>query len=292
MFKRKTKKSLLDKIRQFIKIKSRRPVLKYLETHLVDHCNLKCKACTHFCPVLDEFFVSTKDFEKSLLQISKKISFKNIRLLGGEPLLHPEVSELISISRRIFPKSKISIVTNAILLKDMQEKFWQSCRLNDVSIDLSLYPPFENEFEEFKDLINSNGVKVGHIHECTKMYVSHNPKGNSDVKIAHKNCVLKNYKILKGTKIYPCPNSAYINQYNLKYGLKLIKDEGIDIATNCAKKIIQKTNMPINCCRFCSYVARAFEWEYSSQNKDEWNVIDDVSKIDEFHQYILKKINQ
>ena len=50
-------------------------------------------------------------------------------LLGGEPLLNPEINEYIKISRKYFPKTRISIITNATLLNDMDENFWKILNL-------------------------------------------------------------------------------------------------------------------------------------------------------------------
>lgn len=63
------------------------PELKYLETHLVGHCNLACKGCGHFAPLVDKWFAFVKDHENDMRQLSRMFSnISRIRLMGGEPL--------------------------------------------------------------------------------------------------------------------------------------------------------------------------------------------------------------
>ena len=61
-----------------IKIKfKRKPELEYLETHLVDHCNLNCKACTHFCPLVkNKYFHNIDNFKKDIKVLSQKFRIK------------------------------------------------------------------------------------------------------------------------------------------------------------------------------------------------------------------------
>lgn len=39
-----------------------------------------------------------------------------IRLMGGEPLLHPHVIDFCTTTRKLFPTSEIVLVSNGILL--------------------------------------------------------------------------------------------------------------------------------------------------------------------------------
>ncbi len=44
-------------------------MIPYLETHIVDHCNLKCRGCTHFAPLADPYFKSIEEFENDLKRL-------------------------------------------------------------------------------------------------------------------------------------------------------------------------------------------------------------------------------
>ena len=65
--------------------------MNYIEHHIVDHCNLNCAGCSHFSPLarpwIEDFETFKLDF-KQLYNITKG-DIHTIRLMGGEPLLHP-----------------------------------------------------------------------------------------------------------------------------------------------------------------------------------------------------------
>lgn len=66
-----------------------KPVIPYLETHIMDSCNLNCKGCTHFPNLFDKHSkVLFKQLENDIKQVAQKSHV--LRLLGGEPLLNIE----------------------------------------------------------------------------------------------------------------------------------------------------------------------------------------------------------
>ena len=47
-------------------------MINYIETHLVDHCNLNCKGCSHFSPLVGKpFYKDYNEFKKEIEQLSK-----------------------------------------------------------------------------------------------------------------------------------------------------------------------------------------------------------------------------
>ena len=74
-------------------------------------CNLSCGYCTEFdqssAPVpLDDL--------KQWFDVLHRLRVVNISLLGGEPLLHPDLPEVVAYANR---KSQVSITTNGYLLR-------------------------------------------------------------------------------------------------------------------------------------------------------------------------------
>ena len=116
--------------------------LEQFEIHITDHCNLNCKSCSHWAPVADEFYISIENFTKDLTRMKEltQAYVDRVVLLGGEPLLHPQIIELIEITSNLFPKSEIIILTNGILVNKMDEKFWQALKDNNVKLETTQYP--------------------------------------------------------------------------------------------------------------------------------------------------------
>ncbi len=86
------------------RVSGSRPHLHRLVVHLTDHCNLNCKGCTHFSNIAKPAFADPEQFEREFAQLETIFSgITEIYLLGGEPLLHPHVTEFMESARKHFP---------------------------------------------------------------------------------------------------------------------------------------------------------------------------------------------
>lgn len=83
-----------------------------------------------------EIFISPDSLSHDLSILSKYYRPEFISLLGGEPLLHPDLIEIINVVRSSGISDKIRVVTNGRLLHKMPDQFWK-----DVDeVHVSLYP--------------------------------------------------------------------------------------------------------------------------------------------------------
>ena len=141
--------------RNFIKkiVKDKRMYLPVLEMHIVDHCNLKCKGCSHFSNIADEYYVSVEDFRNSLLLASKHFRIHSFALMGGEPFLHPEIKQLIGEARKILPSARIVISSNGMLVDKLGDDVWGELIKNEVFINVSKYPVNSPYFSDILDKI-------------------------------------------------------------------------------------------------------------------------------------------
>jgi uncharacterized radical SAM superfamily Fe-S cluster-containing enzyme len=121
-------------------IKTARDMLRF-EIHVCEHCNLNCKGCGHFSPLAKKHFLDPAVFERDCRQLSKLSNrrVELIDLMGGEPLLHPQITKIFEIARMYFDDT-IQLVTNGILLEKQNDVFWESCRRQRIDILISRYP--------------------------------------------------------------------------------------------------------------------------------------------------------
>ena len=136
--------------------------LPYLEFHVTDQCNLNCSACEHYSGLVHEpHFPEFDDFGKDMGQLKRLIGdIGVIRILGGEPLMNPEVYRYIACAREYYPKAQISVVTNALLLCSMPESFYRTMRDCDAQVNISLYPPLEGKMPEILDRMKAEHIPV------------------------------------------------------------------------------------------------------------------------------------
>jgi cyclic pyranopterin phosphate synthase len=111
----------------------------YCEISVADHCNLSCRGCNRLSPVLSKEFIDPDVLRDDLRILSKNYHADQIRLLGGEPLLHPKILDIIAIARESGIANQINICTNGLLLWKMPDEFWKALD----RVDVSVYPDRE-----------------------------------------------------------------------------------------------------------------------------------------------------
>jgi MoaA/NifB/PqqE/SkfB family radical SAM enzyme len=120
-----------------------------LHVHMVvtRRCNLSCKYCNEF---------DNKSAHIPLTQLKKQIDkleelgALSVSFTGGEPLLHPDLVELISYSKKRL--DKVSFITNCYLLT--KEKILQlnDSRLNKIQISIDGVKPNEKTKKALKNI--------------------------------------------------------------------------------------------------------------------------------------------
>lgn len=249
-------------------------ILDYLEIHLADHCNLNCKGCGHFSPLSEEKFTDFITFRKDFIRLKELFDniFK-IRLMGGEPLLHPDVLIFLEFTRFIFPDARISLVTNGLLLPMQSEIFWEKCFRNNIVIEITKYP-IKLDFESIEKKGGSSLVKIEIGEMKTHFYKGINIEGNSDPSTAFHSCQLKfKCPFLKGGKIFICAFPALVHVFNKYFAqsIPLKKEDSIDIYDNInASDILDFLNRPSPICCWCLSDWPIFKWKPSERKIDEW----------------------
>ena len=101
-----------------------RPIIS-LRISITNRCNVNCIYC-HHDGMLDSSSEMTPDEIYEICRIAKKLGVEKIRLSGGEPLVRPDIVEIVEKINSLDFKD-ISITTNGIFL----EKFAQDLVDND-----------------------------------------------------------------------------------------------------------------------------------------------------------------
>ena len=98
-----------------------KPVLPFVETMITQACNLSCHGCTNYSDLTHKGYVKWKDGKEQIRKWLDRITIPDIGLMGGEPLVNPEVSEWIYGVRELLPEAQIRFTTNGTSLhKKMQ----------------------------------------------------------------------------------------------------------------------------------------------------------------------------
>ena len=251
-----------------------------IELHIVEHCNLNCKGCSHFAPLAQEEFLNIDDYTKDIKRLYELThgNIKQFNLLGGEPLLHPQCLEFLRITRKIFPQSIIRLVSNGILLPEQNDNFYRTCNKYNVLIAYSEYPididynKITEKCKQFDVDVMSYGKRDCFWEDKLNLY------GESNVIDNFLECKLgwgyENLFFLKQGKLYTCWKAAYINHFNRYYNkdIPLTQYDYIDIyKVKSIKSVLEFHTKPIPFCAYCEMKTNVrHPWERSEKKISEW----------------------
>ena len=240
--------------------------LPYLEYHIADHCNLNCKACGHHSGLVTSLvFPNFRKFTKDFEQLHKFIDdIETIRIMGGEPLLNPEVNEYVKLTRRLYPLAQINVVTNAILLPKMPDEFFKTLRENNARIDISVYPPMESKLPAILRLLKEKRIAVRVLHNESVKYFK------LLLSMKERNQALKSFFDCKGTrctalydgKVAVCIGTFTVKYFNDYFGKNLPQYEAVDLYEEglTTEKLMTFLLKPIELCRHCTKNKFLIKW--------------------------------
>ena len=263
------------------------PFLNYLEMNVVDHCNLNCKGCAHFSNICDNGYVSIESFENDIKLIAKNFNLYYFRILGGEPLLHPNILEIMKIARDNLPNTNIVVVTNGLLINKLSPEILQSFVDNNITICISLYEPTYHIIEQIMNRLNS--YKINYILnddytkklETIKTFQTRltDIKDNNGEKVS-KMCIGRFCRFLRDGKISKCYYPLLIDILNKKCKKDFVLQEKDYIELKNISngwEAIEQLNNSIPFCDYCCEEVLDFSWESGHKNDND------------VYQYILKK---
>ncbi len=197
-----------------------RAVMEYLEINLTYGCNLACEHCTHFC----KYSRGIEPLENIIEWYDAwhdKIAPKNIRLIGGKPLLYSRLCEAIDATSRYWPETNLMMTTNGLLLENANDKIIDKLREKNIHVFLSQHYNDEDYTPVFFrgiDRLIRTGIRYTiytSYMNWRKMYHV-DSQGTllpyqSNHELAWQNCQTKNIcPTLLNNRLYKCQHIAHV----------------------------------------------------------------------------------
>ncbi|WP_445928076.1 radical SAM protein, partial [Leptodesmis sp.] len=118
--------------------------IDYLRISLIDRCNFRCQYCmpegADLDYVLQQNLLTRDELMLLLQEVFIPVGFTRFRLTGGEPLVRPDVVEIVRSISALPETQDLAMTTNAFLLADLaQELYDAGLRRINISLD-SLKP--------------------------------------------------------------------------------------------------------------------------------------------------------
>lgn len=249
-----------------------KPSLSYFEVPITDNCNLNCKGCLFASNITKEIkhveFIELENDARRMSELFCDVPW--IRILGGEPLMHPDIVKVLKAYRKYFPDSEVDLCTNGLLIPKMDKKFWDCIKEEHISIHVSGYRPTYSLIDKIDWTLKEKGISYVILKrdEFVKYYTD---QPNNNMQKSFERCIASGcHEVYRG-KLSTCSAAIAFEKFNEFFGTKYkitenedwfnIHNSEIDIWN-----VLEKLETPSYICKYCSdSKTESFEWDYSKK---------------------------
>jgi radical SAM protein with 4Fe4S-binding SPASM domain len=144
-------------------VKKNKPLPYYVDIAVTGKCNCNCSHCSFIDKKTKEKELSFEEMRK-LIQESLDLGVSSISFVGGEPLMRPDLPNLIKL---VNPDLAVtSIFTNGWFLK---EKALELKKAGLTSVKISIDSPFEKKHDEMRKMPGLFRRAIAGIKEANKL---------------------------------------------------------------------------------------------------------------------------
>lgn len=260
-----------------------KPRLESFQVHLTDLCNLNCKGCGHYSNIAkDANFLNLETYKEDL-QCLKKLFWgvERIYLLGGEPLLYPNIEEAIEITRGIFSDAEIHVTTNGLLLPNMPDSFFYMVNKTNSHIEISMYPKTYEKKEEIAEILKKHNLEKttilwGRVEFMKRLLKEKN--GTPEKSFETCSEIQNACNLLREGKLAKCPMMLLIDIFDSQYNVKReCRKDYIDLHHDKIDgwQALEQLNTVSEMCNYCAESPVNFEWDMCPRNiakEEDWYV--------------------
>ena len=234
--------------------------LPYVEMHVVDHCNLNCRGCSHFSPTFPKEFPNLNKRLEDVVLLKEKLSgIMMFRVLGGEPFLHPELADFLRKVRGLLPNTDLRIASNGLLVPSISDEILEVIAQNRIIVDITEYRPTRQMIDKITNRLIDKNIRYSLSGYDAKQKFNKPLSVSVDSKYEHFCLSYDCVNIYEG-KIAMCARLMFVNQINQKFGTNFPTD-GIMSLKDCPSRenLLQALQTDVPLCRHC--IKNSIEWE-------------------------------
>ena len=257
--------------------------IRFVDIHILDGCNFNCARCLKFSPLCKGLGLADKELMfkslEELAEVTKCKPIEGFSVLGGEPLIHPDLLEYLDKIREIFPTQSITIITNGFAIPKMPKEFFENLIKNDVWLAISKYQN-KDFYKPIEKILWANDCGDRFVYSaiqpvdcCLFMQPALTEHPDKEPEEVFKDCG-SSLVVLKDGKLWQC--SLLCTKYLLNdfFGteFKEYEEDGITIKDHTLEEIVEFLKKPKKGCKYCTtdIYNNLYFPEHTKYQKSEW----------------------
>jgi hypothetical protein len=185
------------------------------ELHVAEHCNLKCANCCNMSPLVTEKLLTVAEVESFVARMAGVLVADVVKIMGGEPLLHPELPAVLRVLRASGIGDRVRLFTNGLLLPAMPEAFWEA--LDELTISNYTSAPVKpavlamvRERARRHDFV----LNVKPVGEFTQVLSPRFQRDDAVTQRTFERCWLRHRcLVVRDKRFYMCTRAAYADDF-------------------------------------------------------------------------------
>lgn len=207
-----------------------------VEVNVADQCNLSCRGCSHLSPISRKKYYDPVQLSEELGALATVYHAKKLRLLGGEPLLHPNLVDVVSACRRSGISDKICVVTNGVLLDRISDELLDAIDILEIS-DYGGINLTESRASDLAQRVNDHNcvLRVLRFSHFRESYSETGTKDRGLIKDIYDTCLIAHkwacHNVENGY-FYKCPQAHVLRNNMPKLKDTAARPSGVQILSN------------------------------------------------------------
>ncbi len=197
-----------------------------LEIDLAFACNLHCRGCTHYA---NYSLAGPKvlPFDQGgpwIRAWAKRLMPDALSLLGGEPLLNPEICRYVELAAEVWPDAERAVVSNGLVMHRVPD-LYEALARTGTNLGISVHsrdPAYQEKFMPLATAIDAAhqewgfGLAFRNSLRFLKTYRGEGPEmrpfEDGDPRASWVFCTNHKCKALYQNRIWKCPPIAYLGR--------------------------------------------------------------------------------
>ncbi len=231
-----------------------------IEFNLAEHCNLRCMHCDQASSILPKKFAELESFARDIQALSTVLEAAELKIGGGEALLHPQILDFLTIAKDSHIANRIVLLTNGVLLHKAPEELWE---LID-GMWISVYPGVQHRFEWdwVQRMAEKHKVWVWRKEtpEFAERSLVEEVRNDELVRMVFQNCALAHFEschTIHEGRYYMCSPSVWTEPRLALRGVTFENRESDSVSIHDNPRLYEELDslirrqVPLKACRYC-----------------------------------------